>query len=319
VDTCRRNNNFYIDVQYVLYFRRFVSCSVVEHLLFYLLSAGYRNTVLDIIRRYMLMKRFRRFFLNDYSILFLIITNALLIFIQEFELKGNILDYVEPVFTILFIIEMLIKINEYGFSKYIAVGWNRLDFILVIIAIPSLGVIFYNDSALQLNIFLTLRVFRVFKFFRLVRFFPNIKTLVTSIQRALKTSYIVVAGFFLLIFIVSLVSCALYKSIAPEYFGNPIESFYSTFRLFSVEGWYEIPDVIASRTSTTIAFISKLYFSVLLLGGGIIGLSLVNSIFVDAMVSDNNDALQEEVSQLSKRIEQLSEKIEHLNNNVQQS
>lgn len=262
------------------------------------------------------MKKFKSFFLNDYRILFLIVANALLIFIQEFELNGNILDYFEPIFTVLFIIEMLVKINEYGFSKYIAVGWNRLDFILVIIAIPSLGVIFYNDSALQLNIFLTLRVFRVFKFFRLVRFFPNVTTLVSSIQRALKTSYIVVAGFFLLIFIVSLVSCSLYKSIAPEYFGNPVESFYSTFRLFSIEGWYEIPDVIASRTSTAIAFVSKVYFSILLFGGGIIGLSLVNSIFVDAMVSDNNDALQEEVSQLSKKIEHLTEKIEQLNKNV---
>ena len=110
-------------------------------------------------------------------------------------------------------------------------------------------------------------------------------------------------------------TCSLYKQIAPEYFGNPLESFYSIFRLFSIEGWYEIPDLIASRSSPIIGFFSKLYFVFLLLCGGIIGLSLVNSIFVDAMVSDNNDELQKEVSNLSDKIETLTKKIDELNQN----
>ena len=260
------------------------------------------------------MHRIKKFFLNEYCILILIILNAVLIFIQEFQLRGTILDYIEPVFTILFVIEMAIKINTFSFSNYISNGWNKLDFILVLISIPSLAVIFYNNSALQLNIFLALRVFRVFKFLRLIRFFPNVTSLVTSVQRAIKASYIVVFGFFLLVFIVSLVTCALYKKIAPEYFANPVDSFYSIFRLFSVEGWYEIPDLIASRSSVTVAFISKFYFIILLLCGGILGLSLVNSIFVDAMVSDNNDELQKEVTTLSHKIDSLTDKIDELNN-----
>lgn len=261
------------------------------------------------------MNRLKRLFLNDYFILYLIVANAIIIFIQEFELNGNTLDFFEPVFTLLFIVEMVVKINNKGFAKYISDGWNKLDFILIIISLPSLAVIFYNDSPLQLNIFLTLRVFRVFKFFRLIRFIPNSASLISSVQRALKASYIVVIGFFLLVFIVSLVSCSLYKQIAPEYFGNPLESFYSIFRLFSIEGWYEIPDLIASRSSPMIGFFSKLYFILLLLCGGIIGLSLVNSIFVDAMVSDNNDELQKDVFKLSAKIDTLTKKIDELNNN----
>ncbi len=262
------------------------------------------------------MNNLRRFFLNDYFILYLIVANAILIFIQEFESSGNVLDYFEPVFTLLFIVEMSVKINNKGFAKYISDGWNRFDFILIIISVPSLAVIFYNDSPLQLNIFLTLRVFRVFKFFRLIRFFPDANSLVSSVQRALKASYIVIFGFFVLVFIVSLVSCSLFKKIAPEYFGNPLESFYSIFRLFSVEGWYEIPDLIASRSEPMIGFLSKLYFVFLLLCGGIIGLSLVNSIFVDAMVSDNNDELQKEISNLSYKIDTLAKRIDELNKTI---
>ncbi len=258
----------------------------------------------------------KKYFLNDYFILVLIIANALLIFIQEFELKGTVLDYFEPIFTILFIMELAIKIYEFGFSKYISNDWNKFDFILIIISIPSLAAIFYTDSILQLNIFLALRVFRVFKFFRLFRFFPNVIKLITSIKRALKASYLIITGFFVAVFIVSLVTCSLYKNIAPEYFNNPLNSFYSIFRLFSIEGWYEIPDLIASRSNNLISFFSKLYFIVLLLCGGILGLSLVNSIFVDAMVSDNNDNLQEEVLELSKKIETLTEKIDELNKRI---
>lgn len=259
------------------------------------------------------MNRLKSFFLNDFYLLLLIITNALLIFIQEFQLKGNVLDYIEPVFTILFVIELIVKINFYGLSKYISDGWNRLDFILIVVSVPSLAVIFYHSGGLQLNIFLALRVLRVFKFFRLLRFFPNSGSFIVSVKRALKASYVVIAGFFVFVFIISLVTCALYKKIAPEYFENPIKSFYSIFIVFSIDGWWEIPNLIASRSSLFIAFISKLYFILILMGGGIIGLSLVNSIFVDAMVSDNNDELQAEVSNLNKKIDLLTLKIDELN------
>lgn len=258
------------------------------------------------------MKSIRNLFLNEIFILSLILCNSLLIFIQEFEAKGNVLDYIEPFFTALFVGEMIIKIANLGFKNYISDGWNRLDFFLIIISIPSLAAVFYSGSVLDLNIFLTLRVFRVFKFFRLLKFFPNISQLVSSIQRAIKASYIVIAGFFVLVFIVSLVSCSIYKRIAPEYFENPISSFYSIFRLFSVEGWYEIPDLIASRTTPVEALLSKLYFGVLLLSGGILGLSLVNSIFVDAMISDNNKELEDQVGELKETINQLNDKIDIL-------
>ena len=39
--------------------------------------------------------------------------------------------------------------------------------------------------------------------------------------------------------------------------------------------------------------------------GGVIGLSLINSVFVDAMVSDNNDDLLERIDQLEEKIDRL--------------
>jgi voltage-gated sodium channel len=118
----------------------------------------------------------------------------------------------------------------------------------------------------------------------------------------------VLIGFLIYNFIVAILSCFFYRQLAPEYFGNPLTSFYTIFRIFTVEGWYEIPDIISARSSNAISFLTKLYFTVILLTGGIFGLSLVNSIFVDAMVSDNNDALEKKVNELQKKIDLLLER-----------
>ena len=187
-----------------------------------------------------------------------------------------------------------------------------IDFVLIVISIPSLLFLFYGDSMLEINILLSLRILRVSKTFRLIRFMPEVGPFMKSIRRAMQASYIILLGFFILLFITALISCSLYKDIAPEYFRNPVVSIYSIFQLFSIEGWYEIPNLIAERSSETTAFFAKFYFSALLMAGGILGLSLVNSIFVDAMVSDNTDELEEDVKQLAEKIDSLEKKIDQL-------
>jgi hypothetical protein len=49
-------------------------------------------------------------------------------------------------------------------------------------------------------------------------------------------------------------------------------------------------------TGYWLLFLTKLYFVLLLVFGGIVGLLIVNSIFLDAKASDNNDALEEDCS-----------------------
>ena len=53
------------------------------------------------------------------------------------------------------------------------------------------------------------------------------------------------------------------------------------------------------------AVVARIYFSVLLFFGGIIGMSLVNSIFVDAMAADNNDEVLKKLSQLERKLDNL--------------
>ena len=138
-------------------------------------------------------------------------------------------------------------------------------------------------------------------------FFPNFTQIALGFARAIKQSYAIFIGFFLLILIFAMISCSLFKTIAPEFFATPTDAIYSIFRLFTIEGWYEIPDSVAIQLSLAWARVTRVYFCVLLVLGGVIGLSLVNSVFVDAMVSDNNDDIKEKLDQLEFKIDKILE------------
>jgi voltage-gated sodium channel len=77
------------------------------------------------------------------------------------------------------------------------------------------------------------------------------------------------------------------------------------FKVFTIEGWFEIPDDVTQNLSPVSAFFTNVYFIFIVMSGGIFGLSLVNSIFVDAMVSDNNDSLENKIQSLEEKIDLL--------------
>ena len=51
----------------------------------------------------------------------------------------------------------------------------------------------------------------------------------------------------------------------------------------------------------------RLYFCLLLIGGGIIGMSLINSIFVDALAADNNDDVKAKLDDMERKLDRLLE------------
>ena len=138
-------------------------------------------------------------------------------------------DYDTVKDNLLFLFEAVVKIRVQGFSAYWADGWNRFDFILVMLALPSCANIIGTDLP-GTNILLSLRTMRVFKSFRLLRFVPNIDSLLNGVKLAFKASYIVAIGMAVLLLIFSIITTFLFGRVAPQYFGNPALSVYSIFR-----------------------------------------------------------------------------------------
>lgn len=255
----------------------------------------------------------KKIFLNNAFILKLIIINALIIFVQSFDglsaTTRHILMGIDVLLTIFFVLEMYVKIKINTLKVFFSNAWNQFDFVLVAISALSLLSSVFLLTMEDLSFILILRVARIFKAFRFLKFVPNIDNILRGIRRAMKASVLVLFALIVYNFILAVLSCYLFKEIAPDYFGNPLQSLYSIFRIFTVEGWYEIPDVIAEHTSPIIRVLSTLYFVAILVTGGILGLSLVNSIFVDAMVADNNDALEAKVDKLTQTIEELKNQL----------
>ncbi len=254
------------------------------------------------------MLMIKRLLLNDKFILVLILLNAIIIFLSGFDiatLNKYVLTIFDNLITAIFIAELLVKFKVFGIKKYFQSRWNILDFTLIVLSIPALVSFVLNIDATNISFLLVFRVMRVFKSFRFLKFVPGIEHLIIGIQRALKASIIVLIGFVVYIFIIGILSFYLFKSSAPEYFSNPMTSLYSVFKVFTVESWFDIPEQITKEYSSLSAFFTYFYFIFILLTGGIFGLSLVNSIFVDAMISDNNDDLEKKIDNLENKITEL--------------
>ena len=254
-----------------------------------------------------MLSKIKKIFLNESVILSIIVINTIIIFLTESGINNYLLFHIDILITIFFVIEMMVKIKEYSFKTFWNNGWDRFDFIIILLSVPSITTLFINSSLSNLSVILALRLLRIFRIFRVFKFFPNISQITKGFARALKQSRAILLGFVIIIFISGLINCCLYKNIAPEFFSTPLDSIYTVFRIFTLEGWYEIPDAIAAATSPLIGKISRLYFCLLLCGGGIIGLSFINSVFVDAMAEDNNDDIKKQLDRIEKKLEELEE------------
>lgn len=256
-----------------------------------------------------MLSNIKSIFLKDSIVMVLIIINTILIFLSESGINNALILYLDLFCTLFFIVEMIVKISTYKFKKYWSDNWNRLDFILVVISIPSITTFFIDNHLGNLSILLALRLLKIFRVFRLFHFFPNIDQIADGFKRALNQSKAILVGFMVIILISGLINCCLFRNIVPEYFSTPFRSIYTVFRIFTVEGWYEIPDAIAAATSPWLGKLSRLYFCLLLCGGGIIGMSFINSVFVDAMAEDNNDDVKEHLHRIEKQLEKIQEEL----------
>lgn len=256
----------------------------------------------------MLKALLRKIFLNEWVVVWAIIGNSVMLFLMGFEQfkHVNVIDRLDHSFTFFFIIEVLVKIREKGWRNYIADGGNKFDFVLVSISIPSLFEIFMTVP--DMSYLLAFRLLRVLRILRFMRFIPNIKQMIAGIQRAFRASIFVFAALLIYNVLLAILSTYLFHVEDPEHFSNPFRALFSIFQIFTLEGWYEIPNAIeAANPGSWKAAFARVFFLLVVLTGGIFGFSIVNAIFVDEMVQDNNDFLEAKVDELSTKLDQLLE------------
>jgi voltage-gated sodium channel len=253
----------------------------------------------------------KRFFLSERNMMAAIILNSLIIIMLYFpRFEGDeYLTFIEHSFVILFLIEAIVKIAIFKPRKYFSNNWNRFDFIIVIISLPSLfmSILPLPDA----SALLLLRVIRLVRLFRLMQFVPHLTMILSGLGRALKASVFVLLVLLFLDLVIAIFACHFYRETAPEYFGDPLISAHTVFQLFTIEGWNEVSDAIVDSTKGEYyQGFSRFFFVLIVLFGGIFGMSLANAVFVDEMTMDNNRELEDKIDSLQAEVTKIRELLE---------
>ncbi|MEZ4824789.1 MAG: ion transporter [Bacteroidia bacterium] len=251
-------------------------------------------------------------FTHDRPVAVVISLNAVILFLLSFDLNPSTvlaLEVLDALFLFFFLMEALVKISQMGWREYISSGWNKFDLAILLLSIPSFLLLFESNFP-NLSFLFVFRVIRMVRFFKFIKFIPNIQEMIAGVRRAFKASVFVLLAFFIYSFVISLVSCRMFKDLAPEQFGDPLISFYNIFKIFTIEGWYEVPEQLIQNTDMgpVKIFFTKLYFITIVVSGGLFGLSIVNAIFVEEMVRDNNDNMVLQIEEINRKLSLLLEK-----------
>ena len=240
-----------------------------------------------------------------------VILNAVVIFALYFPSLTDRpwLLALDQAFIVFFLVEVVVKLSVLKPKAYFASAWNRFDFFIILGSLPVLFLAMFDLP--DTTLLVLLRLFRLVRLVRFLRFVPNIEQVVSGLGRALKSSVLVLAALVFLNLMVAIVTCHFYADVAPQYFGNPLVSVYSIFQMFTLEGWNEIPAAITDRSDSPLTVgMTRMYFSMVVVLGGIFGIGLANAVFVDEMTMDNNKALERKVDALTEEIRALRRDLE---------
>jgi len=251
--------------------------------------------------------------INDQLLLILILLNVLIIYLHSFDsFKNyyNILDLLDVCFTIIFTLEIATNIFQSSGSnfkeKFLAFHsdkWNKIDFYSVLLAIPSIGVLFVDDLEIFAG-FTMLRTLRIFKILRVIEFIPEGKNISSKLLKALKGVFFIIVAFIIYSTIISLISVTLFKSSGPSFFSNAFDSFFTIFKIFSGDGFSDVVAEIVSNSSLEFGYFTKLYFVMIVFTGSILGLSLINSVFIDQM-SNFDKKGESEINSLEIKLDEV--------------
>jgi voltage-gated sodium channel len=257
------------------------------------------------------MRRVIEALVHERLVMALIALNSLVLIFRGYEgwrdSTDDVLFWVDYALTAYFVFEIAAKLGLHRWRDFWSHPWNRFDFAIVAVSSPMLLAPMLDDG--EVGVLLILRTVRLLRLLRGFRFIPDRDRLWSGIRRALRASVGVFLALVVYNVILGLGGNALFGAIAPAHFGDPLVSMYSLFKVFTVEGWFDVPDQIAAASTPAMGWLARGYFSFAVLSGGVLGLSIANAVFVDEMVMDNTNHVETVVE---RRFDQLDDRLERL-------
>jgi len=218
------------------------------------------------------------------SIVLVIMASAVMVGASTYSLESStlrVMSILDSLVTAIFVVEITIRLlAEKRWRDFFKVGWNIFDFVIVAISLIPID---------ESEMVLVARLVRIFRVLRLVSFVPELRSIITSLIRALpKIGYVAIL-MFIIFYIYGTVGSILFEDINNELWGNVSISMLTLFRIATFEDWtdvmYETMNVYAMSWIFYLSFIFLIAF---------VFLNMMVGIVVDQLGRDRDAELKSE-------------------------
>ena len=198
-------------------------------------------------------------------------------------------------FTIIFCVEMGLKLAGLGVRKYLNDKMNYLDGSVVLLSIVEL--VFLSDGSSSLSAFRTVRIFRTFRVLRvarLLRTLQSMQVIIGVISRSISSFVYIAMLLLLFVFIYSLLGMQIFGGKFNFEDGLPRgnydsfnSAFVTVFQVLTMENWQDI--LYDSMRSSTGPLASALFYISWIFIGNFILLNLFLAILLDSFLEEEEE------------------------------
>ncbi|XP_077426531.1 voltage-dependent T-type calcium channel subunit alpha-1H-like isoform X2 [Vanacampus margaritifer] len=264
----------------------------------------------------------------DLFITIIIFTNLLTMSMEHYnqpQYLVEILKYCNYIFTVVFVIEAILKLIAFGLRRFFKERWNQLDLAIVLLSIMGITLEEIDlNASLPINptIIRIMRVLRITRVLKLLKMATGMRALLDTVMQALPQVGNLGLLFMLLFFI--------YAALGVELFGklecseeNPCEglsrhatfdnfgmAFLTLFRVSTGDNWNGImKDTLRDcrpedrHCFTYLPLISPVYFVTFVLTAQFVLVNVVVAVLMKHLEESNKEAQLEEMEERREREE----------------
>jgi len=231
----------------------------------------------------------------QWFIIILILVNAAILGLMTLEFPPAtlaLLDVLDNICLAIFCVEIAMKLIVMR-EKFFYEGWNNFDLIVVVIALlPASG-------ALSV-----LRALRVLRLLRLATAVPSMRRVINGMFAALPGGASVAGVLFIMYYVAAIIGVTLFKETVPQHFGDIGTTFFTLFKMMTLEGWPDIASVVIEQHPR-----AWIFFVLFIIFTTFTTLNLLFGIIVDAMEKAKEEEVREEMAEQGVVVEGVSDGI----------
>ncbi|KAG7209645.1 hypothetical protein KM043_011292 [Ampulex compressa] len=213
------------------------------------------------------------------------------------------------VFSVVFAVEMLLKIIAEGPFGYISNGFNVFDGVVVVLSVVELCQAFVEERGGSSGLSV-LRTFRLLRILKLVRFLPNLRRQLFVMLRTMDNVAVFFSLLVLFIFIFSILGmnlfgckfCETMKGSSDvecdrKNFDSLLWAIVTVFQILTQEDW----NVVLFNGMQKTSHWAALYFVALMTFGNYVLFNLLVAILVEGFSSERNERREREQREIARR------------------